>query len=59
MKLGEAQAIGVIIATADGGCISCAQDLADQLNAAFPEYVWEPDKDWDSKRVVHVKRRRG
>lgn len=38
----EAEKIASIIATADGGCFVCVGELAEQLNEAFPEFVWTP-----------------
>lgn len=41
MTLDEAEKIGRIIGTADGGCDTCISLLADQMNEAFPEFWWE------------------
>ena len=47
MTKDEAVKIGKIVATADGGCSHCVQDLVHQLKKDFPEHtdVWE--KVWE------------
>lgn len=40
MTLDEAQRVGRIVATADGGCPYCACELLGHLAAEFPEFVW-------------------
>lgn len=51
MTLDEAKKIALIARTADGGCPGCVMSLAQALEAAFPQFVWEFVEDWDEERV--------
>lgn len=37
----EAQLIGYILGTADGGCDTCANELAKKMAIVFPNYDWK------------------
>jgi hypothetical protein len=36
----EAERVALIVAQADGQCVVCASELAEQLQLAFPEHDW-------------------
>jgi hypothetical protein len=58
MTLEEAQQIGKIVATADGGCDGCARDLVKQLNEAFPSFEWELTEWYCPGQTVLAKERK-
>lgn len=50
MTLEEAQAIGRIASTADGGCSVCVESLAERLQKQFPQFEWTyPGAEWFDK----------
>lgn len=51
MTLDDANAVGAIVATADGRCSTCVGGLVHRLRERFPEFTWviEPEtyrEDW-------------
>lgn len=40
MTLDEAQVVAAIASTADNGCETCVNRLRDQLQDAFPAFIW-------------------
>ena len=40
MTLDEARKVAHVAGTADDGCPVCVGSMVDELNEAFPEFVW-------------------
>lgn len=59
MTLEDAQKIAMIVATADGGCPCCVDNLVKQLRPAFPDFRWGINADADSRDAVTVEARSG
>lgn len=54
MTLDEAREVGRIASTADGGCSTCVQGLAEMLQKSFPQFTWAyPGADWILKEPWH------
>lgn len=52
MTLFEAKKLALIAGNIDGGCPVCIGHFVEDLNEAFPEFVWKYD--YDENRDVQV-----
>lgn len=44
MTLEEAKIIAGVLECADGGCSQCASELADEMSAVFPAFLWHLER---------------
>jgi hypothetical protein len=60
MTFEDAERLCPIIGKIDGGCTTCIDRFIEEINEAFPEFVWscdEGDRDWFSRMAtVEVRR---
>lgn len=54
MTLEEAEKVARVAETADGGCSHCVSGMAEELQEAFPEFIWEFHEE-EKRYIYHIR----